>query len=152
MTSLLTHRKQIPANGGYYINVGDCTGKFYLNSNGSDSAPTFNSGLMVSTMSSSGAYVSTMIKNAGAAVFRDHGKTLVSSGRVFRKVQLLVSTANTEGVGGLGDGAGLTGNSQPSGYLTGYIELPGLGGISAPNTANTGALGSLSFTPVARLG
>jgi hypothetical protein len=138
--------KQIPNNAGYYVPVGNCIGKFYLNTSGSDSAPVFNGGLMVSTMSSAGAYVSTLIAEAGNGVFRDHGKTLISSGRTFRKVQLLVSTGTnvTEGVGGLGDSAGLGGSLQKSGYLTGYIELPGLGGSSSSNPTQ--------FTPVARLG
>jgi len=146
MSSLQSHLKQIPVNAGYYVPVGDCRGKFYLNTSGSDSAPIFNGNLMISTLSTSGAYVSTMIAGAGGGVFRDHGKTLVSSGRTFRKVQLLVSTGNTEGVGGLGDGLGLGGSSQKSGYLTGYIELPGLGGSSANGVYPT------NFTPVARLG
>ena len=122
MTSLLTNKKQIPANAGYYINVGDCRGKFYLNTSGSDTAPTFNAGLMVSTLSTAGQAVSTLIVLAGAGVFRDHGKTLISSGRTFRKVQLMVPTGTnvTEGVAGLADGSTtIPGNSQPSGYLTG---------------------------------
>jgi hypothetical protein len=151
MSSVLSGLKQIPTGAGYYVPVGDCVGKFYLNTSGSDSAPIFNGNLMVSTMSSSGAYVSSLINGAGKGVFRDHGKTLVSSGRVFRKVQLMISSASltqggTSGVGGLADGSGVTGNSQPSGYLTGYIELPGLAGAASGNfTANT-------ITPVARLG
>jgi hypothetical protein len=61
------------------------------------------------------------------------GKTLMSSGRTFRKVQLAISSVTTEGVGGI--------DSAPTNYLTGYIELPGQHGIS-----------SGFFTPVARLG
>jgi len=149
MTSLLTHRKQIPTNGGYYINVGNCSATFYANTSGSDSAPTFNNAAMLSSLSTSlKANYSTLIATAGSAIFRDHGKTLVSSGRVFRKVQLMVSTGNTEGVGGAADGVNSGVGSQPSGYLTGYIELPGLGGESSGPTSNTAA----SFTPVARLG
>jgi len=135
MSSLLSRTKQVPANAGYYIPVGDCRLKFYQN-NGTDAAPSF--GQSVSTMSSSGAYVSTSIATAGAGIFRDHGKTLLSSGRVFRKVQLQVSTLNTEGVAG-----GAYASGAAPGYLTGYIELPGTGGYSA----STG-----TFTPVARLG
>jgi hypothetical protein len=46
------------------------------------------------------------------------GKSVVSAGRVFRKVQLLTSTVSTGGVGGP------VGASNPYvDYLTGYIEL-----------------------------
>ena len=142
MTSLQTRLKQIPANAGYYVNVGDCRLTFYAN-NGTDAAPSF--GQMVSTMSTAGAAVSTQIVLAGAGVFRDMGKTLISTqsvggnARVFRKVQLLV--ANTSSV----TNSGTDGVKQVpggGGYLTGYIELPGQG---------TGS-GTASFTPVARLG
>jgi len=135
--------KQLPAQGGYYINVADARTTFYQNT-GSDAAPAF--GQSVSTMSSSGAYVSTLVATPGAGIFRDHGKTLLSSGRVFRKVQLQISSATTSGVGGLATTTGSTGNS---GYLTGYIELPGSGNWNSGLTSNAGAV---TFTPVARLG
>ncbi len=142
MTSLQTRIKQIPANDGYYITVGNALTKFYTNL-GTDAAPTFNNGLMISTLSSSGAYVSSLINTAGG-IFRDMGKTLTSSSRVFRKDQLLVSSANTEGVGG-----NVATTALPVEYLTGYIELPGTGGMSSGAAAGNQVLG---VTPVARLG
>jgi hypothetical protein len=134
MTSLISATKQVPANAGYYIPVADCRLFFYAN-NGTDSAPSF--GQMVSTMSTSGARVSSLIASAGAGVFKDMGKTVGSSARVFRKVQLLAgrSTDVTEGVAGAA--------TAPTSYLTGYIELPGTHGLSS---------GSANYTPVARLG
>jgi hypothetical protein len=142
MSSLQTSWKQIDTRAGYYVPVGNCVSKFYAN-NGTDAVPNF--GQMVSTMSTSGAAVSTLIASAGAGVFRDHGKTLVSSGRVFRKVQLLISSNSvlnngTDGVGGV---SVVSGVGAASTYLTGFIELPG---------QSTGSgVGNL-FTPVARLG
>ena len=136
MSSLQSGVKQIPANAGYYITVGNAVTKFYTNI-GTDSAPSLNNGLMISTLSSSGAAVSSLITAAGG-VFRDMGKTLTSTGRVFRKVQLLVTSPLTEGVAGNVATAAL-----PVDYLTGYIELPGTGGLSS---------GSGNYTPVARLG
>jgi hypothetical protein len=47
------------------------------------------------------------------------GKTVVSSGRTFRKIQLMTSTISTGGVAGP---AGVTTNPVVD-YLTGYIEL-----------------------------
>ena len=141
MTSLQTRIKQIPANDGYYITIADARPTFYANI-GTDSAPSMSVGPLRSTMSSSGAYVSSLIAIAGG-VFRDMGKTVISTGRTFRKVQLLVSTSLTEGVGG-----NVATTALPYGeYLTGYIELPGTGGASAaPGNSLP------SFTPVARLG
>lgn len=144
MTSLLKNTKQI-ANGGYYITVGTgCATKFYANV-GTDAAPTFANGPLVSSMSTLGPGISSLVNTAGSAIFRDHGKTLISSGRTFRKVQLLLSTGTnvTEGVTGVADGAAILGG-QPSGYLTGYLELPGTGGASS----SSGYVGA----PVARLG
>jgi hypothetical protein len=139
MTSLQSGLKQIPANAGYYIPLADCRATFYAN-NGTDAAPNFTSGL--STLNNR---YSTLIASAGAGVLRDHGVTLISATRVFRKVQLLVSSnslvnGGTDGVGGLGYET-VTSVQEP--YLTGFIELPGTGGYST---------GSGSFTPVARLG
>jgi hypothetical protein len=139
--------KQIRASGGYYINVADMRATFYQN-NGTDVAPLLSANIFArSTMGG----VSTILATAGSAVFRDHGKNLISSGRTFRKVQLMVSTglvyggvaAGTDGVGGF-DNISVQPNFTPN-YLTGYIELPGLG------PGSSGLNGS-AYTPVARLG
>ena len=136
MSSLQSGLKQVPANAGYYIPVADCRTTFYVNA-GTDAAPTIQSGL--SSLSSAGKGVSTLIASSGAGVFRDMGKTLVSSTRVFRRVQLLAATSSL--VNGGTDG--VAGNSTtPGEYLTGLIELPGTGGYSS----------GYAFTPVARLG
>lgn len=139
MTSLLSGLKQIPQSG-YYIPVADCRNTVFVN-NGTDGAPSFGS--MLSTISTAGAATSTLIASAGAGVFRDMGKTLISSGRTFRKVQLLISSPDVT-TGLVGATAGV-GGASPA-YLTGYIILPGSGG----GADQTGAPGF--FTPVARLG
>ena len=132
MTSLTSHTKQIPANAGYYINVADCRESFYVNA-GTDEAPRMSTNIY-----SQSSITSSFMNSAGQAVFKDMGKTLVSSSRVFRKVQLVVSTGfvvsgGSSGVGGV--------DVAPFNYLTGYIELPGQHGS-----------GGLGGTPVARLG
>jgi hypothetical protein len=143
MTSLQTSIKQIPARLGYYINVGDLRTTFYQN-NGTDALPLISANIYArSTMSTSGNVMSTLFATAGSVVLRDHGKTLLSASRVFRKVQLLISSnalvnGGTDGVGGV---SYETNNGVP--YFTGYIELPGTGGMSS---------GTNSFSPVARLG
>ena len=148
MTSLQSSWKQVDTRAGYYVNVASlvptvATATFYYNA-GTDNAPLISTNPWALSTNTS-----TILKTAGQAVFRDHGKTLVSSGRVFRKVQLLVSTNSvlndgSDGVaGGSGTGPNNSGGDgvQPS-YLTGLIELPG---------QSTGS-GAGTFTPVARLG
>jgi hypothetical protein len=139
MTSLTSYTKQIPANAGYFIKVGTITSAantttFYQN-NGTDDLPLISANVYALS-----SVTSTLLTVNGSAVFKDMGKTLMSSGRTFRKVQLVVSTnslmfGGTEGVGGV--------DNAPTNYLTGYIELPGQHGQTS---------GSGSFTPVARLG
>jgi hypothetical protein len=68
----------------------------------------------------SGSKYTSSINGPGAGKLRDMGKTYVSSGRVFRKVQLIV--ANTQ----VTSTFGVEGNQNTSpnvDYLTGYIEL-----------------------------
>lgn len=137
MTSLLTSMKQIPANAGYYINVGDCSGSCFGNL-GTNDVPQFSVGAFTSSVSTVQLF-GTLVA-PGTAVFRDHGVTLVSTGRVFRKVQLLAPTGSV--LNGGTDGVTQVPGSNPTSYLTGYIELPGTGGMSSGS----------SFTPVARLG
>lgn len=134
MTSLQTRIKQIPANDGYYVTVGDARNSFYVNT-GTDELPNISTNIY-----SKSTVTSSLMQSGGSGVFRDMGKTLISSSRVFRKVQLMTSTGSvlvggTSGVGGI--------DSAPFNYITGYIELPGLGIVG-----NVGA----GFTPVARLG
>ena len=83
------------------------------------------------------------INGAGAGILKDMGKTVLSAGRTFRKVQLVVNSSNkfganyalsTNGVAGQNtyQAAGNTGTSVQD-FLTGFIELGFEGtGPSAP--------------------
>jgi hypothetical protein len=134
MTSLQTRLKQVPLNAGYYISVADCRTKF-LQNNGVDALPNLSTNTFAQSTPTSS------IVGAAGAIFRDMGKTLTSSGRVFRKVQLMTSTNSvfpqlgTDGVGGF--------DVAPNNYITGYLELPGQG---------TGSGIGSGAAPVARLG
>lgn len=61
------------------------------------------------------------LSSAGAGLLKDLGRTYISGGRTFRKVQLVVpqstGTVSTNGVGGK------VGTSPLEDYLTGYIEV-----------------------------
>jgi hypothetical protein len=138
MTSLLTSVKTTSSDTEYFIPVGDLTGRiFALN--------TTNGALSLSTATwafwgagapgagTSGNRALSSINAAGAGILRDMGKTVVSSLRTFRRVQLVLtgaqgsnSTLSTFGVGGR---AGTAGED----YLTGYIEMGFEGnGVPAP--------------------
>ena len=115
--------KQSHNDVGYFVTVGSLTGKVYAY------APT--SATVFSTASwaavPAGVSLST-IKEAGA-ILKDMGKTVVSSLRTFRKVQLVLpgsnSTLSTFGVGGR------AATAAGEDYFTGYIEL-GFEGNGAP--------------------
>ena len=117
---------------GYYITVGNCLGKIYAY-NTTAGVPTFSPTSWASTtLSVTQSWQSTtmaLVSSAGSGILRDMGKTVVSANRTFRKVQLVVSSPVTFGVGGP---APTTGED----YLSGYIELAignGLPGAAASN-------------------
>jgi hypothetical protein len=124
------------AQGGFFVNIvaAGLNGKI-LSYNGTTGAggSSVNGSFSTATwaqVGSAGASKHTSTLTLAGSVLRDMGKSVVSSGRLFRKVQLLVSTVSTGGVDGT------SGNSYPAtDYLTGYIELPnaaGGGGMALP--------------------
>ena len=137
MTSIPAYLKQIPTDARNFIPVSSLlyagginalntttgvltTATWALNPNiGSSGSPG---------PASAGTKYASSINGPGAGKLRDMGKTYVSSGRAFRKVQLIVPGT----VAGAATGAGVStfgvaGQSEAvahtSDYLTGYIEL-----------------------------
>lgn len=129
MTSLLTSTRQISRDTGYFIPLGDLRGKIYEYNpvSGVSSAAVWATTASASTM--------IFISSAGAGVLKDMGKTVVSSSRVFRKVQLVVSTASLLAAQGISNTVGGPVNQNGEDYLTGYIELGFNGGVPAPVAA-----------------
>ena len=121
MSSLLTSTRQVGTNTGYFIPVANARDKVFAY-NPTTGTSTFSTAAWTRT-----AY-STSLTAAGAGLLRDMGRTVVSSGRTFRKVQLVTSTVSTFGVGGY------QGTTPIEDYLTGYIELgfDGNTGVPAP--------------------
>jgi hypothetical protein len=98
----------------FYIPVGNLTGLIYaLN--------TTTNQLSSATWAYFGSRYLSSVNASGAGLLRDHGRTFVSGGRTFRKVQLVVpqstGTQSTFGVGGA------TGTVPNQDYLTGFIEV-----------------------------
>jgi hypothetical protein len=132
MTSIPSFIKQIPSDSRNFVPVSCLMNVIYgLNEATTALTPASWAAGAVSGAAGNnvtGSPFASSIAGAGAGKLRDMGKTYVSSGRAFRKVQLIVpGTVNgkttgagvsTFGVAGEGEAA------QPtSDYLTGYIEL-----------------------------
>jgi hypothetical protein len=115
MTSLLTSVKQ-SGGEGYYISVGSLLGKvFGIAPNGIPSTAIWAG---IGVAGAPGLPVSTVSTTSGA-LLRDLGKTVVSSLRTFRKVQLVLPNNVAQSTFGVGGEARNIGQD----YLTGYIEL-----------------------------
>ena len=154
MTSIGVSTRVVSSDNEFYINVGPLNDRI-LALNTTAGAKTFSPLPWVSTgfvaaaaLSFTAGNLSTpsgMISTAGAALLRDLGKSYLSSGRTFRKVQLVVpqylnGTTSTFGVAGLG------GSAIPNmDYLTGYIEV----GFDQATRATNEPFGP---TPVAKWG
>ena len=126
--------RTVSMDNEYYMVMGDCRNKIY-SLNTTAGTATFAAAQWAST---SGAFVSSalLVATAGAGVLRDMGKSYLSAGRTFRKVQLVVpqtwavpNTVSTFGVGGPA-GTGAAGTD----FFTGYIEtdFAASGGSVAP--------------------
>lgn len=132
MTSLQTSIRQ-NNDGGYFINLATLENKIVSYNASANSFSTAAWGTVVSVSGSAGNRVLSSLITGGGAILKDMGKTVVSSLRTFRKVQMnypAPSTLSTFGVGGR------VGSNDD--YYTGYIEL-GLEGNGFP-------------APVARVG
>ena len=133
MTSLLRSTREVSNNTGYYIPLADIRTQLhsYNESLSQVSAATWARYPVTGT---DGPYASSLVDGIGKAVLKDMGKTVVSSTRVFRRVQLVVPNYSTTfGVGGGG------GTTYPStDFFTAYIELGFEGGGSPAKVASFG--------------
>jgi hypothetical protein len=166
MTSVMSGIKQTGTDMGYFMPVSSLQGIVYSINYGSGSGGSFQQGgfnvagtatvqqafwglLGAQTVgSATGPYLTngnpylSSINQAGAGILKDLGKTVVSAGRTFRKVQLVVNNSqrnganfalSTNGVAGVGTYQAGTTTSAVQDFLTGYIELGFEGtGPSAP--------------------
>jgi hypothetical protein len=118
---------------GFFVPVASLIGQVYARTE-----PTGNTGVLGGSFSTAswafwGSRATSSINGAGAGLLRDMGKTVVSSLRTFRKVQLVVPTgsgASNTSVSSFGVG-GAAGTIPSQDYYTGYIEL-GFEGVGTP--------------------
>lgn len=119
MTSLLTNLREV-GDSGYFIPVASLTGLVYARTEPSGNTGVGGGAFSTASWAYFGAGTSLSTIQAGGGVLRDMGRTIVSSLRTFRKVQ--VATANNSTVSTFGVG-GASGTSPGQDYFTGYIEL-----------------------------
>lgn len=142
MTSLLSGSKQMVNDIGYFVPVASLVGRIFSRTEPSPAGS--NTGVLGGSFSTaSWAYFGpgvsmSSINGAGAGILKDMGRTVVSSLRTFRKVQLVVQQGSvaaagvsTFGVGGRASGVG-------EDYYTGYIEVGFEGGGTPAPVAHFG--------------
>ena len=133
MTSLLRSTREVSNNTGYYIPLADIRAS--LLSYNPDSTVQFSTASWANRVGVAGeGLFSSLVDGVGKALLRDMGKTVVSSVRVFRRVQLVVPNyVSTFGVGGA------AGTTYPaSDFLPAYIELGFEGGGTPAKVAQFG--------------
>jgi hypothetical protein len=100
---------------GYFVPLGRCDNKVLQYSGGSGAGGSFLPGnFAAADWVGTNSLVSTINAIGAGGLLHDMGKTVVSSNRTFRKVQLVARSL----------AGGVTGVDTTKGpYLTGYIEL-----------------------------
>jgi hypothetical protein len=113
-------------SNGYFVPLGNCVGKISTYVGGSGAGGSYLPGSFVVADwapvagggNSAGNLLSSISSIGQGGLLKDMGKTVVSSNRTFRKVQLVAPNVTSAGVATSGSNASTTGP-----YLTGYIEL-----------------------------
>lgn len=113
---------------GYFVPLGNCDNKIYSLAGASGAGGSFLPGGFTTASwtsgggSSAGAVLSSISSIGQGGLLRDMGKTVVSSNRTFRKVQLMVPGSASSATNS--QQTGVSGVSTTSGpFLSGYIEL-----------------------------
>ena len=127
MSSIPASIKQIPTDARNFVPVSCLMNVIYgLNEvNNTLSVASWAAGSVAGAAGSGvpgGSVYTSSIAGAGAGKLKDMGKTYVSSGRTFRKIQLIVSGTGA-GVSTFGVAGQSESQAPTSDYLTGYIEL-----------------------------
>ena len=132
MTSVASRTRQVSNDTGYFISISSCVNLIFTSPLG-DVAPWAST----ATAGTTGLSTAVSTVNRAGVLYKDMGKTLVSSGASFRKIQLVVpqgANAVTQvGAGStstFGVGGGATGTGVPD-FYTGYVRL-GFDGQGAP--------------------
>ena len=119
MSSVDNHYRQ--RQPSYFMPVSSLQGLVYAYDGSAFTNATWAS--TGSAFAAGGSPYLSSINGAGAGILKDLGKQVVSSSRVFRKVQLVVRNGALTGNQSTFGVAGQSGTAPNQDYLTGYIEL-----------------------------
>jgi hypothetical protein len=134
MTSIDNHYRQ--RHPSYFMPISSLQGIIYAH-NSAAGATTFAPATWASA-TAVGPYAAA-ISSIGACILKDLGTQVVSSSRVFRKIQLVVRNGALTGNQSTFGVAGQSGTTPPSqDFLTGYIELGYEGSGPATPVVNYG--------------
>ena len=124
MTSIPAFLKTIPTDARNFIPVSSLAYPGGINAlnatTGVLTTATWSGGGATFQSGGGGTKYTSSINGPGAGKLRDMGRTYVSSGRVFRKVQLIVPNTQVTSTFGV---EGAVNTTPVQDYLTGYIEL-----------------------------
>jgi hypothetical protein len=138
MTSIGGYVKQIPNDARFFIPISSLAYQGGINALNRTNGQLSQARWLVNDFSTdkspagtaNGSPFLSSVNSPGAGRLKDLGKTYISAGREFRKVQLVwygTGSVSTFGVNGQ------SGTTPDSDYLTGYIELGWEGaGVPAP--------------------
>ena len=113
-----------------YVPLGNCADKVLQytpgsGSGGSAQVGSFGPAAWAAGQLGASKYTSTISTIGAGGYFRDMGKTVVSSSRTFRKVQLLVNAVGVVSTSGVAGGLTVSGVTANVDFLTAYIEVAG---------------------------
>jgi hypothetical protein len=144
MTSLQTRIKQVDTEQGFFMPLSSLQGIIYAFTPGAGAGGSFAQGSFSTASWATTQYNSkenpylSSINGVAAGLLKDMGKTVVSAGRTFRKIQLVLPRNNIAAAGASGTyvstggiGGQNPGTTPVQDYLTGFIEL-GFDGQNTP--------------------
>jgi len=137
MSSISRFLKQIPSDTQYFIplNTSNQLNLHIFNADANASTTSYVSGAAAGNFTASNIPAGTVFYDASGTItlFRDMGKTILSSGRTFRRVQLLRLDAATADINTGGGQSGWT--SSTSG--TAGVWQPSNNGIAGSPSSST---------------
>jgi len=135
MSSILARTKQIPTDSQYFVSIaGTRLNLSVFQEDPNQSTTSYVSGAAAGRFTSSNVDVSGFDPSGSLSLFRDMGKTILSSGRTFRAIQLLRLDGNTATLGGGGTGWTSTASGTPG------VWKPSTNGVSGSASATSGQL------------
>jgi hypothetical protein len=130
MTSIGSYTKQVPLNSGYFRTITSLTGGAHVSS----FLYTVNTAGAISGWAVPTGFGAPLAGALSTAFLKDMGTQVVSSGRTFRRVQVVVANlSSTDGVAGVATPVG-----QDSDFLCAYIESGFRGNLAPGPFVRTG--------------